>query len=120
MTTKAGEDHSGRVSPGAGHAVYRAVQEAMTNAARYATGSAIDVEVTWSPAQLRVRVRDGGLPAGRQPSGVKGSGTGIASMAGRLEAVGGSLTAGPVPDDGGWLVQVTVPVAGGPDCEVDA
>ena len=109
-----------RLTPEAGHAIYRAVQEAMTNAARYATGSAIDVEVTWAPAQLRVRVRDHGLPTGRQPSGVKGSGTGIASMAGRVEAVGGRLTAGPIPNDSGWLVQVTVPVVGGADSEVDA
>jgi signal transduction histidine kinase len=109
-----------RLRPEAGHAVYRAVQEAMTNTARYATGSAIDVEVTWGPAELRVRVRDHGLPAGRQPSGVKGSGTGIASMAGRVEAVGGSLTAGPVLNGHGWLLQVTIPVAGGPDSEVGA
>jgi signal transduction histidine kinase len=100
----------GRVSPEAGHAVYRAVQEAMTNAARYATGSAVDVGVTWAPARLLVRVRDYGLPAGRRPSGVKGSGTGIASMAGRVEAAGGTVTAGSVPDGGGWQVQVTVPV----------
>jgi len=52
--------------------------------------------------------------------GVKGDGTGIASMAGRVEAVGGSLTAGPVPNGRGWLLQVTIPVAGGPDSEVDA
>lgn len=109
-----------RLSPDAGHAVYRAVQEAITNAARYATGSAIDVAVTWGPAQLRVRVRDHGLPTGRQPSGIKGSGTGITSMASRIEAVGGRLTAGPIPNDSGWLVQVTVPVVGGPDSEVNA
>jgi len=110
----------GRLDPEAGHAVYRAVQEAMTNAARYATGTGIDVKVTWGPARLRVRVRDYGLPAGHQPSGVKGSGTGIKSMAGRVEAVGGRLAAGPVQDGPGWLVEVTVPVTGGPDSEVNA
>ena len=105
----------GRLSAQAGHAVYRAVQEAMTNTARYATGSPIAVTVTWAPAQLEVQVRDLGLPAGRQPSGIKGSGSGIASMRGRLEAVGGKLTAGLSPNGSGWLVQVTVPVAGGPN-----
>jgi signal transduction histidine kinase len=85
----------GRLGPEAGHAVYRAVQEAMTNAARYATGSGIDVTVAWGPERLRVRVRDHGLPAGARPSGVQGSGTGVKSMAGRVEAVGGQLTAGP-------------------------
>ena len=103
----------GALGPGAGHAVYRAVQEAMTNAARYATGSGIDVAVAWGPEQLRVRVRDHGLPATHRPSGVKGSGTGIKSMAGRVEAAGGRLTAGPAPDGPGWLVEVTVPVLSG-------
>jgi signal transduction histidine kinase len=102
------------LAPEAGHAVYRAVQEAMTNTARYATGSGITVAVTWAPERLRVQVRDHGLPAGHQPSGVKGSGTGIASMAGRVEAAGGQLTAGPAPDGRGWLVEVTVPVLSGP------
>ncbi|MGH3249191.1 MAG: sensor histidine kinase, partial [Trebonia sp.] len=108
----------GRLGPEAGHAVYRAVQEAMTNTARYATGSGIEVAVTWGPAQLRVRVSDHGLPAGHQPSGVKGSGTGIKSMTDRIEAAGGRLTAGPAPNGSGWLVEITVPVIGGPDGEV--
>jgi signal transduction histidine kinase len=104
----------GDVGREAGHAVYRAVQEAMTNTARYATGSGIAVQVAWGQERLRVLVRDHGLPAGRQLSGVKGSGTGIGSMAGRVEAVGGQLTAGPVPGAPGWLVEVTVPVLSGP------
>ena len=72
----------------------------MTNSARYATGSVVEVTVTWGPARLCVRVRDHGLPAGREPSGVKGGGTGISSMAGRIEAAGGRLTAGPLADRG--------------------
>jgi signal transduction histidine kinase len=103
----------GDVGAEAGHAVYRAVQEAMTNTARYATGSGIAVQVAWEPGWLRVRVRDHGVPAGRQLSGVKGSGTGIESMAGRVGAAGGQLTAGPGPDGPGWLVEVTVPVLSG-------
>jgi signal transduction histidine kinase len=110
----------GRLDPEAGHAVYRAVQEAMTNTARYATGSCIDVAVTWGPAQLCVRVRDHGLSAEHRPSGVKGSGTGIQSMADRVEAVGGTLTAGLIPNGSGWLVQITVPVISGPGSEVTA
>ncbi|WP_371538181.1 sensor histidine kinase [Streptomyces sp. NBC_01023] len=100
------------LGPDAGHAVYRAVQEAMTNAARYATGSAIEVDVAWSERELRVYVRDHGLPAGRGPSGVKGSGTGLRSMAERIEAVGGTLSAGPVPGGAGWRTDMRVPVAG--------
>jgi signal transduction histidine kinase len=112
--------HPGHLRPEAGHAVYRAVQEAMTNAARYATGSGINVDVAWGTARLRVRIRDHGLPAQHKPSGVKGSGTGIKSMAERIEAVGGTLTVGPDPHGPGWLVEVQVPVTGGADGEVNA
>ncbi|WP_405862306.1 sensor histidine kinase [Streptomyces sp. NBC_01515] len=101
---------TGRLAPEAGHAVYRAVQEAMTNAARYATGSAIDVDLVWEGSELRAVVRDGGLPAGRGPSGVQGSGTGLRGMAERIEAVGGSLTAGPAPEGPGWRIALRVPV----------
>ncbi|WP_225849128.1 histidine kinase [Streptomyces sp. HPF1205] len=99
------------LGPEAAHAVYRAVQEAMTNAARYATGSAIEVRVAWDEQELRVGVRDNGLPAGGSPSGVEGGGTGLRSMAERIEAVRGELTAGPEPGGPGWRIELRVPVA---------
>ncbi|MCX4746257.1 sensor histidine kinase [Kitasatospora sp. NBC_01287] len=110
---------AGRLTPGAGHAVYRAVQEGMTNAARYATGSAIDVVLAWEGSELRAVVRDRGLPAGRRPSGVQGSGTGLRGMAERIEAVGGSLTAGPAPEGPGWRITLRVPVVQDAGAEAD-
>ncbi|MBY8886632.1 hypothetical protein K7472_17415 [Streptomyces sp. PTM05] len=106
---------AGRLAPEAGHAMYRAVQEAMTNAARYATGSPIEVDVAWEGRTARVTVRDHGLPAGRGPSGVQGSGTGLRSMAERIEAAGGSLDAGPAPAGPGWRIVVELPVAEAPE-----
>ncbi len=82
----------------------------MTNAARYATGSAIDVDLVWERSELRAVVRDHGLPAGRGPSGVQGSGTGLRGMAERIEAVGGTVTAGPAPEGPGWRIALRVPV----------
>lgn len=105
---------AGRLTPEAGHAVYRAVQEAMTNAARYATGSTIDVDLVWADSELRAVVRDHGLPAGRGASGVQGSGTGLRGMAERIEAVGGSVTAGPAPEGPGWRIALRVPVVADP------
>ncbi|MFC4034415.1 sensor histidine kinase [Streptomyces polygonati] len=101
----------GRLDPEAGHAVYRAVQEAMTNAARYATGSPIEVRVDWEAGELRVAVRDHGLPAGHRGSGVRGGGTGLRSMSERIEAAGGTVSAGPRPDGTGWRIALRVPVA---------
>ncbi|MFC1419200.1 sensor histidine kinase [Streptacidiphilus cavernicola] len=102
----------GRLDRETGHAVYRAVQEAMTNTARYATGSVIQVCAAWDAWELRVTVRDHGLPAGRRPSGVKGGGSGLRSMTERIEAAGGTLAAGPEPGGAGWLIELRVPVAG--------
>jgi signal transduction histidine kinase len=101
----------GRLTPEAGHALYRAVQEGLTNAARYATGSPIDVNVAWAEGEVRIAVRDHGLPAGRGGSGVQGSGTGLRSMAERIEAAGGTLTAGPAPDAPGWRILLRLPAA---------
>ncbi|BBA95503.1 putative histidine kinase [Actinacidiphila reveromycinica] len=101
----------GLLSPEAGHAVYRAVQEALTNAARYATGSVVEVNVAWDAGEVRVAVRDHGLPAGRDPSGVQGSGSGLRGMAERIGRAGGTVAAGPVPGGPGWRVTLRVPVA---------
>ena len=98
----------GRLDPAAGHAVYRAVQESLTNAARYAPGAPVTVQLDWGPAGLDVTVRDPGaerpveLPA-------ESSGRGLAGMAERLSACGGRLQAG--ADGAGWAVRCWVPCA---------
>ncbi|MEE4545936.1 histidine kinase [Streptomyces sp. V4-01] len=101
----------GRLTPEAGHAVYRAVQEALTNAARYATGSPVEVNVAWDAGEVRVAVRDRGLPAGRAGSGVQGSGSGLRGMTERIGQAGGTVAAGPAPEGPGWRVTLRVPVA---------
>ncbi|HEY8301786.1 MAG TPA: histidine kinase, partial [Jatrophihabitans sp.] len=92
----------------AGHAVYRAVQEALTNAARYAPGAPVSVEVDFTGTGLTICVADDGLPPGRAPVPSQGSGLGLAGMSERLAAVGASVTAGPRPS-GGWQVRIQVP-----------
>jgi signal transduction histidine kinase len=109
----------GRVTPEAGHAVYRAVQEALTNAARYATGSAVEVNVAWDAGEVRVVVRDHGLPAGRSPSGVQGSGSGLSGMAERIGQAGGTVAAGPAGGGPGWRVTLRVPVAASAGAPLD-
>ena len=96
------------MAPDAGHATYRAVQEALTNAARYAPGAEVTVTLDYGPSGLAVCVADTGLPPGREPVASQGSGLGLAGMSERLAAVGGSVTAGPRPS-GGWQVRVEVP-----------
>jgi signal transduction histidine kinase len=83
-----------------GATVYRIVQESLTNAARHAPGSNV---------QVRVAARDGRVDLAVESSGTPGagSGMGLANMHERAEAVGGTLHAGPGGD--GWLVQASLP-----------
>jgi signal transduction histidine kinase len=88
--------------------VYRLVQEALTNAVRYAGDAPIDVQVIFSPAAITVFVDDEGT-GGPKVHG-SGSGHGLAGMRERLAAVGGTLEAGPKNPGPGWRVYATIPL----------
>jgi signal transduction histidine kinase len=86
-------------------AVYRIVQESVTNAVRHATGAGeVLVHVVGEPDRVLVTVRDDGAPASRGRPGY-----GLAGMRERAALLGGALTAGP-GRDGGWLVEAELPV----------
>ena len=72
---------------------YRVVQEALTNALRYAPGAATDVAVTASPEELVIEVVNDAPPAPAPPSPA-GSGTGLIGLAERLRLYGGTLETG--------------------------
>jgi len=97
----------GEVPDDVGHALYRMVQESLTNAARYAPGSPVRVLLEWEPARLCVQVDDDGAAPGRTPLAGQGTGLGLAGMQERLAGFGASLRSGPRPN-GGWRVEATV------------
>ena len=105
------------VAPEVGEAVYRGVQEALTNVMRHAAGAPATVTMTVGD-RLDVVV-DNEAPAragaGAGADGARRTGAGLASMAERVAGVGGSLEAGPGPA-GGWRVRIAVPApaAGAP------
>jgi signal transduction histidine kinase len=90
--------------------VYRVVQEALTNAVRYAADSPVDIQVIFSPTAITVFVDDegGGVSATAAAGG--GSGHGLVGMQERLAAVGGTLEAGPKRPGPGWRVYATIPL----------
>ena len=98
------------VAPEVGEAVYRGVQEALTNVMRHAAGAPATVTMTVGD-RLDVVV-DNEAPARASASagadGARRTGAGLASMAERVAGVGGSLEAGPGPA-GGWRVRIAVP-----------
>jgi len=109
-----------RLDPGVELAVYRIVQEALTNARRHAPGAAVDVELRYAPDALRLRVRDNGpgpAPAARQTARQAAPQTapqtappthGLLGMRERATAAGGSLTTGEAPG-GGFCVEAELP-----------
>lgn len=91
-----------------GVAVYRIVQESLTNVARHAGSARARVTVTYDDADgLRVEVADDG-PATAGGRETAGSGVGITGMRERARATGGSLSAGHRPG-GGFLVSAHWP-----------
>lgn len=95
------------VPPAVGAAVYRMVQEAVTNARRHARDATrVDVLVRADEAGVRLDVHDDGAPAASAPLGY-----GLTGMRERAALLGGTCEAGPGPD-GGWLVTAVLPRTG--------
>jgi signal transduction histidine kinase len=98
-----------RLSPVAELAVFRVVQEALTNTIKHAgPGASAEVEFVWTPEALTVTLRDDGS----DPSPPRGSGHGLTGMRERLAAIGGSVTAGP-GDREGFQITAWLPADGG-------
>jgi signal transduction histidine kinase len=88
--------------------VYRVVQEALTNVVRHAQGAErVTVTVSADPGVARVEVTDD-APPGLGATGP--GGYGLAGMRERVEALAGTLAAGPRPG-GGWMVRASLPLA---------
>ncbi|WP_454048315.1 sensor histidine kinase [Cellulomonas sp. Marseille-Q8402] len=88
-------------------AAYRIVQEALTNAAKHAPGTVVDVQLAWTTTGVRLRVVN---PADRRPDHppAPGTGNGLIGMRERAASAGGVLRAGRT-SDGGFEVVATLP-----------
>ena len=86
-------------------AVYRVVQEALTNAVKHARATRAAVRLVWQPDALDVEVLDDG----RGPLLPAQGGHGLIGMRERLAAYGGGLEAGP-RSDGGFAVRARIPL----------
>jgi signal transduction histidine kinase len=86
-------------------AIYRIVQESLTNVVRHARATRATVSISEADGAYRVRVEDDGTGAAA-PGTV---GRGITGMRERTELLGGHLTAG-TSKGGGFLVTATIPI----------
>jgi signal transduction histidine kinase len=92
------------LAPAVDAAVYRIVQESVTNAMRHAVDATeVVVHVAGGPQAVRVTVRDNGARASRGRDGY-----GLAGLRERAALLGGELHAGPGADRG-WCVEAELP-----------
>lgn len=90
--------------PAVDAAVYRIVQESVTNAMRHAVDATeVVVRVTGDPQNVRVTVQDNGARASRGRDGY-----GLAGLRERAALLSGALRAGPGTDQG-WRVEAELP-----------
>ena len=86
-------------------AVYRILQEALTNAIRHGDGT-VDVHLAWLPDRVEVHVRN---PVSVHDTASQG-GHGLIGMRERAQLVGGSLVAGREGEQ--FVVHATLPIVG--------
>jgi signal transduction histidine kinase len=94
-------------------ALYRAVQEGLTNTCKYAEAEHSHVLVYCDDAVAQVSVRDDGCsgvtPPAAQRTSDGGGHFGLAGLRERAESLSGSLEAGPLPE-GGFLLRMIIPL----------
>jgi signal transduction histidine kinase len=101
------------VPPGIDLAVYRIVQESLTNVVRHAGAKRCGVEVVYLPDTLTVEIVDDGH-GGTFGGNGSGDGHGLAGMRERVAIYGGALDVGPVPEPGrGFRVAARLPLRDG-------
>lgn len=93
-----------------GQAIYRIVQESLTNAAKHAPNSVVELVFDFTLSSGRVLVRNELSGSTGESSGPEAlnAGTGLIIMTERAGAFGGSLTAG--ARGSRWCVQLDVPI----------
>ncbi|MER5776402.1 histidine kinase [Streptomyces sp. NPDC002039] len=94
------------VSPLRQAAVYRVVQECLTNAAKHARGETIDVSIEAAGPHLRIAVINS-LPERTPTRAPVSAGSGTASMSERVRSLGGTLKA--KRTDESYVVIATLP-----------
>ncbi|MFB4304233.1 sensor histidine kinase [Actinomadura sp. NTSP31] len=97
----------GALPPEVAASVHRVVQESLTNVRKHAAdaGSVQVAVARVDGGSVEVSVRDDGQGRGRR---LPSSGFGLAGLAERVDALGGRLHAGPLPQ-GGWEVVASLP-----------
>jgi signal transduction histidine kinase len=95
------------LSGGADVSAYRVVQEALTNALKYAPDARVELQIQGAAKGLRIVARNA-----TSATKASGSGLGLVGMEERLDLLGGRLKHGSTPD-GRYELTAVVPVGSG-------
>jgi len=98
------EDVGGRLPERVEVAAYYVVSEALTNAAKHAHASVVEIDIGVTDQILRLQVRDDGAGGADQSRG-----SGLVGLSDRVAAVGGRIEI-TSPPGGGTTLLVTIPV----------
>jgi signal transduction histidine kinase len=93
-------------------AVYRLIQEALTNVRKHAPTSCAEVRLCYEPDRVRIEVSDDGGPPGavrKTASAASGLGHGLIGMRERVQLYEGRMEAGPM-SGGGFRVEAVLPL----------
>ena len=102
------------ISPDLQVALYRAVQETLTNVRKHAHASKVLVRLRYEGEMLELMVLDNGRgPGSDDASGQPGGGFGLVGLRERIELLGGRVAHGPA-EPTGYRVTVSVPVPSTP------
>ncbi len=114
------EMHLGNLPPTLGHridsALFRLVQEGLTNAFRHGNASRVRITMWQAPAEIRVNVWDNGSGLAADGAAVQ-DGIGMSGMRERFAELGGTIRAGNVAD--GFQLSGAIPYAMGEIMESD-
>jgi signal transduction histidine kinase len=99
-------DSTDSVPQGVSTAVYRVVQEGLTNVVRHSDATAAEVAVRREGGALVTVVSSQGRP---RTATLPGSGRGLVGLRERLAAVGGTVES--APTEAGWRLEARIPLA---------
>ncbi|MFI7000279.1 sensor histidine kinase [Nocardia sp. NPDC050175] len=94
------------LTPAGERAVYRTVQEALTNVRKHAPGAAVTITSMCADRSVAVSITN--VASTEPPVALPSAGSGIRGLRQRAELLGGTVTAQPLPG-GGWTVRIQLP-----------